>query len=338
MNDLSSPVADTAEETATTPTLPSLNISIRGFDPPEGAQAYADAISTVVFNLAREIELATLDGVTVAADYKQALAELDRGVSTSRTLSPSDGVTIGIAMTPTVVRDGRIKSHIVLNAAYTYPILDPSHEHFNFVLHTLAHECCHVEVTAKFDQAFPSFLITSLGSDLLAALRWDTILGTWDEFAVTYMCARMGADPTEGYESTFVNFLESTQRDVYDAIRAYRIHGSVDQVLSEVFRLYGSLVKHTAYHLGNLKGHGLAIEDRPTSAAALEGHWFAPHLPRLRGLLEAIWSDYGKWTSLASSEALGDFVEDLLCGAGVFPERQADGRLYVRIPFRPETI
>lgn len=284
------------------------------------------------------MDLATLDGVTVAADYRQALSELDRGISTERTLAPSEGVAVGIAMTPSIVRDGRIRSRIILNAAYTYSILDPVGEHFPFVLHTLAHECSHVEVTAKFDEAFPSFLLTSLGSDALAALRWEAILGCWDEYAVTYICARIGADPTQGYESTFVAFLDSTQRDVCAAIRAYRRHGSVDQVLSEAFRLISSLVKYSAYHLGNLKGLGIAIDDRPASVAALDGHWFAPYLPRLSNLLEAIRSDYGRWASLTAFEALGDFVEELVREVGVFPERLADGQLYVRIPFRPETM
>jgi hypothetical protein len=47
-------------------------------------------------------------------DYAQALASLNRGYEIKHVLTPSDGHAVGIAMTPSVIRDGRLMSHIVV--------------------------------------------------------------------------------------------------------------------------------------------------------------------------------------------------------------------------------
>ena len=98
-------------------------------------------------------DLSHLDGVTVAYDYTQALLDLDRGYTTSHPLTPSEGHAIGVAMTPSVIRDGVIKSHVPLSAPYIAPIADGDHPHFQHALHLLAHECAHVEINHKFDAA-----------------------------------------------------------------------------------------------------------------------------------------------------------------------------------------
>lgn len=77
--------------------------------------------------------------------------------------TPSEGHAIGIAMSPSVLRDGALKSHILLNAHYVATIHDPEHENFDLALHTIAHECVHVEITTKFDTAFPVWI--AIGND-----------------------------------------------------------------------------------------------------------------------------------------------------------------------------
>lgn len=62
--------------------------------------------------------------MTVAFDYDEALAELDRGYETTYQLTATKGVAIGVAMAPTVIRDGVIKTHLVLNANYALSILE----------------------------------------------------------------------------------------------------------------------------------------------------------------------------------------------------------------------
>lgn len=72
--------------------------------------------------LSAAIDLTTLDGITIAFDYAQALLELDRGYETKHKLTPSDGIVLGVAMTRAVIGDGMIKSHMLFNAGILLPL------------------------------------------------------------------------------------------------------------------------------------------------------------------------------------------------------------------------
>ncbi len=65
------------------------------------ARRIGNAVGDWVRGFGHRFDLSRLDGVTVAFDYAQALAELDRGYETTFRLTPSDGHAIGVAMTPT---------------------------------------------------------------------------------------------------------------------------------------------------------------------------------------------------------------------------------------------
>jgi hypothetical protein len=150
------------------PTAPeNMSISLRCFDMEEHARAFGDLVATYVRSLSRYIDLTTLDGITIALDYAQALLDLDRGYATSFKLTPSEGIALGVAMTPAVIRDGKIKSHMLFNAGVLLPLEDEKNEFYEQALHTLAHECAHVEVTERFNAAFPGVLCLALSTWML---------------------------------------------------------------------------------------------------------------------------------------------------------------------------
>lgn len=321
------------------PTAPdSFVVSARAFTSEEKAHSLAGAIGECIRLLSCHFDLSRLDGVTVAHDYPQALLDLDRGYQTTYRLTPSGGHTVGVAMTPSVLRADALKSHIVLNAPFVDGIEDAKHEHFPLAMHLIAHECAHVEITQKFDAAFPGVLLRQSHADCRAHYRWDCILACWDEYAATRLSARFGEDPTDGYEETFLKHLTQARDVANDRIKAYRTHGELDQVLAEVYDEYGRLLKFAAYHVGNLDGHGVAPQDRPETAAALQGHWFAPYFELLHARCRAIAASYGRWEDTQSFDLIGDLLEEVLAVGGLQFAYMPDGRLRIDIPFTPETI
>lgn len=74
-------------------------------------------LQSVVGTLSRDMPLQDLDGITIAIDYADALAKLDRG---DPGLPPVTSGALpygaGVAMPVAVVRDGRPKMHLVLAA------------------------------------------------------------------------------------------------------------------------------------------------------------------------------------------------------------------------------
>jgi len=331
---MTTPSADRqTEDDLGPPTLPEgLSLTARGFSSEEEARELGTAVLDCVRILSRRYNLSRLDGITVAHDYPQALAALDRGYETKHTLTPSDGHVIGVAMTPSVLRNDILKSHIVFNAHIVAPIARPDPESIQLPLHVIAHECAHVEVTHKFDEAFPGVLLRPALGDARDSFRSQVILACWDEYAATMLSAGLGEDPAASYEETLLKHLAEARSVADRFIEAYRFHGNVDQVYAEVYGTYGDLLKFAAYALGNADGHGVDLADSKTLTDALSGHWFEPYFKRLHDACRAIASQYGRWTDRAAFEVIGDIADDVVALGGIKHHHLPDGRLYLDIP------
>jgi hypothetical protein len=98
-------------------------------------------------------------------------------------------------------------------------------------------------------------------------------------------------------------------------------------------------MKFASYHLGNMVGLGLTLDDLPKTKTALEGHWFKPFFDKLKQACADIAANYGKWTDRSSFEALGDLADKIVTDGGVIISgHRDDGGFYVDIPFTPETM
>ena len=144
------------------PSLPaSFDVTISNWGEEASARQLGERAVGWMQAISRIIDVSNIDGLTLAGDYSKALSELDRGYEAAAPLTPSNDVAIGIAMTPSVIRNGRLKSHIVLSAGLVVALLDAEHEYFPLALYTMAHECAHVQITAAFDRCFPNMLLRS---------------------------------------------------------------------------------------------------------------------------------------------------------------------------------
>lgn len=292
-------------------------ISIRCLETDEKATEFGQLLGEFVRQLSRVIDLKGLDGITIATDYGQALAELDRGYATAYTLTATDKHGVGVAMTPHVLRDDLVKSHILFRSDLILPLADTESEDFDLALHLLAHECAHVEITNRYDRCFPRIILQKPIENRHQQLRWHAITSCWDEYAATWISATIGRDPTAGYEETFEKVLSVTRTTANDSIKAFQRHGDADQVFTEVYSAYATLMKFSSYLLGTMAGRGLVLKDLPRTHANLEGHWFCPFFQRLRGCLEAVGKDYGKWTTNNDFEAIGDLADELVAAGGL---------------------
>lgn len=216
------------EQEAPERTLPAnVSVQLSGL-PEEEATKLGHSILAVAGELSRYIDLERLDGITVATEYAEALANLDRGYETSHKLTPSTEFAWGVAMAPSVKRDGMIKSHIVLNASVIWGLHDYESEYFQEALHILAHECAHVEVTKATDVAFPETLLSKRYDNLLDGYKRQIIDASWDEYAACRISATFGKDSLEPYTETFLVTLKEIRLRANECIRAYRTHGDHD--------------------------------------------------------------------------------------------------------------
>jgi len=323
-------------------TIPNnLSMTARGFGEENRAIEAVNKLHSVISVISQQIDLTDLDGVTIAFDYDEALAELDRGYETKDELEATKDIAIGVAMSPRVIRDGQIKTHIVLNANYTLGILEEPGEEtdsFRQALHLIAHECAHVEVTAAFDKSFPNTLLQKKHKNFLDSCRWQVIQAIWDEYAVCRTVGTYGYDPTDWYLETLGKVLEITRDKCYKRIKAYRIHDNSDQVVAEVYGLLGDLLKFAAYFLGAVSNRQ-PTENYPSALTNnSDFDWFKPFYEQIIRVNEALWSEFGSWANMDSFEAIGNTLEEMAESIGIKAIRISEKLIKFDIPYRTETM
>lgn len=141
-------------------TLPTnLKVSLRGFADEEAAKRVGDHLGGIAYEIGRYFDLSILDGITVAYDYENAISELDRGVEDLKPLEPSKEHAFGVAMTPTIIRDGKVKVYIIIHASMVESFPDLNHPDYKDAFYTLVHELMHAHDKAAMNRAFPNTIL-----------------------------------------------------------------------------------------------------------------------------------------------------------------------------------
>ncbi|WP_095091029.1 hypothetical protein [Mesorhizobium sophorae] len=336
MADDSEPITvDDSEQPTTLPT--NVGISLSGsFESEDKAREFAYRVLGSMRVLGRSMDLSGVDGVTISGDYHEALAALDRGIEGLRPLTAStdeDGV-IGIAMAPAVLRDGKLKTHLVFHVHALLGLAEPEAELFPLAVHTLAHECAHAMLHTAFDKRFPNVILRESRSNYFDRFRLEVTDACWEEYGATRASADWGADPTDGYVSTFVKALSETGQSANEFILSYRTHGDIDQILAEVPPLYGNLIKWASYLIGTMHGLDKKIADLPELAEALNGHWFSEYFEKLETAYRKLWERLGEWDERAEFDPIGDIAIDVLERGGIKLIKTSPDDTKVEIPFR----
>jgi hypothetical protein len=98
--------------------LPQIAATMRGFSKEEEARDLANVVFGYLRVFGTYLDLERLEAVTIAFDYADALAQIDRG-SVKPVLTPThDGLAVGVAIAAPVFRDGRPCSHLVLRSSH----------------------------------------------------------------------------------------------------------------------------------------------------------------------------------------------------------------------------
>ncbi len=137
-----------------------IGFTCRAFPDEHSAIAVAKRVSEVLQEMASTLELsmAGLDGVTIAYDYDVALRELNRGFQSSGPLTATlDDFAGGVAMSPLVMRDGNVKSHILLSAGIV-PLIDSADGGVSGK-YLIAHELAHAHEHYFRDKQLPGTLL-----------------------------------------------------------------------------------------------------------------------------------------------------------------------------------
>lgn len=320
-------------------TVPSpLPMSLSGFESEEAARAFAGKLQSYLHLIGQHLDLERLDAVSVAYNYPEALANVDRGIEGTATLTATSATYgVGVAMSPSVMRNGVVKAHMVYNAAVLRGI--EADEVDRELLHLIAHECGHVHDLKARDQAFPNVIMQTRYLNLRRNVLGSTATACWDEYAASYFSAPFSADETtNNLAEIFVGAAREARANANDSIKRYRLHGKIPLVVSEVGAEYGNTLKFAAYLLGQLHGLGMTLADHKAVSDFITDHWSAKFINRLDIALTTLMDSYGEWSDITEFSTLEAVAEDLLRNGGISITEVSDEEVYVQIPFTPDTM
>ena len=322
-----------------TPTVPaSISVRLEGASEAELNELWGK-MAVCVGAISERIDLATLDGITVSADYVRALANLDRGVDVlendNRLMPTRDTNSVGVAMTPTLLKGGSLKSHMVFEYNHICGIgRNTDSREYRAAFHTLAHECAHVEASSKFDAAFPGVLLHRC-PDLWSALdeaKWKYATDPcWQEYVVCRRVSEFAGDAVEGYIHVLLNIARDAEDEADRMFEECLEDRDYGKVFYGLFGLYGKVMKYSCYVLGTVHGLGLGIEDVPKLDRALADSWFRTYLDRLGECGKALYASYGTWRDYQTFEAFGDLLEEIVAKKGVRAVPHRHEYLYVTL-------
>lgn len=328
------------EPTVPPPTAPaSIGVNLRGFADKTSAERFGNVIADAVRAISCWINLERLDGITVAFDYDEALAQLDRGIQASRPLTrTSTKQLVGVAMTPAVLRNGIVKSHMVFNAPFVLRLEEQDTEEFRNAFYLVAHECGHVEDLRHRDEAFPGTVLQRAITNAEDAILEQLSGALWEEYAASRVSAIFGEEQTAIYEESFSSVLGIARSQANAAIRSYRLHGNIRRVLEEAGNPLCEPLRLAAYLIGHLDGLGSEFDLVPRARDQLAASPYKSFVQRMGDALRELWSHRGRWASPSEFDVLKDIGRYVLADGGMIFRRLPDGQLYVDIPYRPDTM
>ena len=316
------PIDDLPPITASKDILAAIQRSVGGTE--EERKEFLNKLLMYVAVISTDIDMSGLDGITVAVDYENALAEFNGSVGflEGKKLKPTnDGIARGVAMTPAFLKDDEVKSHIFFNYYFVKGIdCDQDSEEFQTALYIIAHECAHVEATSELDLAFPDVLRRQYPDSWTALdqAKWKyATYACYQEYIACRRSSGFGKPPLDDQVDTLLQTLNGIEEKADRMIEECgRDKKDYQKLFHGLFPSYGKLMEYSCYVLGTMHGSGLTVEDVSSLRDGLADTWFASYFDSLGELCEALYESYGTWEDYGAFDPIGDLLEKIVARKG----------------------
>lgn len=317
-------------------------IAVQGFTNVEAAQQLSAAVADAISTLGSFMDLSTLDGVTVAVEYDDALTSLDRGMNGLRPLTRSNREEMqGVAMSPAVLREGGVLTHLVFDAGMLVSlIVDGAADEDRWMsIGIIAHECAHVQITAEKERAIPEARLGSAIEDYERAIMFQLAEICWDEYAACRISATFAKDQNNSHADTLKSCVSGARARSNDAIKAYRVHGDLNRLVGEAGAELCQPMKAAAYLLGGMDGEGADWSFFPDVRSALQDGEFADLVDELWTELRRLWETRSDWRpTLQVFKRLENLAREVFQSGGIHFRTASDGSCSIQVPFTTETM
>jgi hypothetical protein len=316
--------------------LPSYSVHFLGCADEETAQRIAAVLKSITNELGKVIPLGRLDGVTFAHDYEAALRDLDRGFEAPRPLAstPLD-YGVGVSTAPTVMRDGVVKTHIVMRGDIGHGLLSEEESQWRFAYHLVIGQLAAVTNQEVFDQLLPGLVGKPIEAHY-AAFLYPQVDAAWGAYYSARISASFYPQGEDGYGELLVSAIQAAQADIPAARYDYRFHGDLDRFLAVVLPRIRNILWFSGKVLGHYDGLAQPLFSDEKLARALETAQLTNWFVLFDSELSELWSRQGKWASFDEFLHLNRHVERLLWSFAIFPWTNEEGQIQIEIPLQSD--
>jgi hypothetical protein len=291
-------------------------------------------VSEVMQELACVLELSVvgLDGITIAYDYDAALAELSRGFNTSGSLTRTvDEFAGGVAMSALVMRDGNVKSHILMHAGIV-PLIDAPEDGVSGK-YIIAHELAHAHETHFRDRQFQGTLLQPKIFGAKEILLYQIADTCWSEYVACNLSAPAYPDHGVLYERTFVAALRQFRERIFMTKREWAKDQDYGKAWTRISNDVMAVLKYASYLMGHVAGLNEAFEDYAHEAWMLmqENAWLLPRFEQQYAALAEMMSTFEQWKGVEAFDPLKKIVENVFEDCGIPMLQLPDGTLRIWI-------
>lgn len=314
-------------------------MSLQGmYESEEAAADLIEAVRSVVVSVGHSLPLSRLQGITLSADYRAALSDIDRGipgVSAPSSIDPSIGT--GIAQTVNIMRDGVAMCRIVLASDIGFGLLSDDAATVGWATGILVRQLMLVAFTEAVDVTLPGVMLQPI-ADPLSGWLYEAIGTALDGYVVSHMASGFG-DPSEmanDWRQLLTEALDRMHDTILPARLAYRYDGDLDGLLATAMPCIRHVLMFAADLLGHCGSLGIrAVEPGSDLDTALDRTGLKNWLPRYAADLETFRQGYGKWQSFNEFLALNIHVERLMWQLGMIPWTDENG-MRVEVPLETD--
>jgi len=314
-------------------TLPqNVKVAISGSYPSrETAQRILESVVFFMRLYGTQLDLSGLDSVTIADDYHENLAKIDRGFQAQ---SPTcDAFGTDYARAVPVARDGVVKTYIVLKSELAWALDDPDHEMYSRAMHLLAHESAHAHDNEVQRRTLPD-IGSPTGKGSKDEYPFSTARTCWMEYIASRLSAQWGIRTYCGeLEPHLCEMLSSAKEKAEESIHGYRFHGNQKLAEGEIRNAFGKILVRSAYLVGHAHGLGKTVAEMAPQFSKLinEKAWFSPIFERYESSLREMHSTYGSWTGVEVFSPIVGTCEALLGVGGLQYIRQSNGDYAIKL-------
>lgn len=279
----------------------------------EEAEQVARILGQVAGIARQRFDVSALLRVHIPADYDQALATLDRGAIGEVEPAPAPADTNGtVGYNIMVEENGRRGIAMVLASWLALDLIGEDDAGFGTAAGVVLAQLARIGAQAVIDHAFPASNRTGSAIDKLLTPH---IVEIWQRWLVERAAALADATRQGHFREALLIDLEVLRGKLEAIRRDYRVHGDIEQLLSEVVTTATELLGHAAAAVAP-DGPSPAFD--PAFADALDKLGHLRWLELFAADIAGIWTEGTGYPYETAFLVLNRHVERLLVNGAIF--------------------